>query len=112
MARSLAAGEVVPVEPGPTIADGLKPTRVGELNFAIAKQHVAGAMTVDDAEIGAALAILALEAKVVVEPSGAATMAAALRGDLPGNPERVGLILSGGNIAPAQLTHLIDQYAS
>lgn len=109
LARSLAAGEIVAVTPGPTLADGLKPTRVGELNFAIAKQHVAGSYTVNDTEIKRALLALLLEAKLLVEPSAAAALAVVLRANLPGAPERVGVILSGGNIDPKLLTQLLAE---
>lgn len=111
MGRSLAAGERVVVDPGPTIADGLKPSQVGERNFAIARARVAGALTVTDEEIGRALVALLMAAKVLVEPSGAAALAAALRGGLPGSPERVGVILSGGNVAPATLADLLARHA-
>ena len=76
LAQSLAAGERVAVQPGPTIADGLKPVSVGERNFAIARQHVTRSLTFEDAEIGRALTTLLLHAKVMVEPSGAAGVAA------------------------------------
>ncbi|WP_428262293.1 threonine ammonia-lyase [Haliangium sp.] len=110
MARSLAAGERVAVEPGPTLADGLKPTQVGVKNFAIAATHLAGSFTVDDDELGRALVALAVRAKVVVEPSGAAALAVALRGALPGRPKRVGVLLSGGNLAPTLLAELLTRY--
>lgn len=117
MARSLARGERVAVEPGPTIADGLKPTQVGTLNLAIARQHVAGSATVTDDDIGRALAALAIHAKVVVEPSGAAALAAVLRGALPlrgeipaGRLPRVGILLSGGNLAPDLLAELVRRH--
>lgn len=106
MGQSLARGEVTAVGPGPTIADGLKPTRVGALTFAIARAHLAACHTVDDGELGAAVAALALHAKLVVEPSGAAGVALARRG-LPGSPRRIGVILSGGNIAPERLAELV-----
>lgn len=111
MAQSLAAGTIVAVPPGRTIADGLKPTRVGELNFAIAREHVAGSYSVSDDEIGRALVTLLLHGKLLVEPSAAAALAVALRGDLPGAPERVGVLLSGGNIDPALLGELLARHA-
>jgi threo-3-hydroxy-L-aspartate ammonia-lyase len=82
---------------------------VGERNFAIARAGVAGAVTVDDAELGRALVALLLLGKVLVEPSGAAALAAALRG-LPGSPRRVGVILSGGNVAPELVTRLLGEH--
>lgn len=107
MAQSIAAGTVVAVTPGPTIADGLKPTRVGELNLAITAKHIAGSYTVTDDEVAKALLALLFHAKILVEPSAAAALAVALRGDLPGAPKRVGVILSGGNIDPKLLGELL-----
>ena len=106
MGRSIARGAIVPVDPGPTLADGLKPTRVGELTFAIARGRLAGCETVSDEEIAPAVAHLALLAKLVVEPSGAAGVALALRRTVPG--KRIGVILSGGNIAPDRLASLVS----
>ena len=108
MKASLAAGKVVAMEPDPTLADGLKPTRVGELNFAIAKDRLSDAVTVNDEEIGAALVKLLLTTKTLVEPSGAAALAGALRSARRG--KRVGVILSGGNIAPAMLANLVKTH--
>ena len=118
MSRSLAAGELVAVTPGPTLADGLKPTRVGVLNFAIARRTVTGTREVDDHELGRALVRLLLDAKILVEPSGAAALAVALRGSsdardqsagVPG--QRVGVLLSGGNVSPALVAELLTRHA-
>jgi threonine dehydratase len=108
MGQSLAAGSVVAVDPAPTLADGLKPTRVGQLTLALAAAAGVTAHTVDDRELSAALAHIALRAKLVVEPSGAAGVALALRtGALPGAPRRIGVILSGGNISPERMAELL-----
>ncbi len=107
MGRSLEAGERVSVTPGPTLADGLKPTKVGALNFAIARAHVAGSYRVGDEQLGAALVALLLHGKVLVEPSGAAGLAVALAGGLPEQPRRVGVILSGGNVEPTLVARLL-----
>jgi threonine dehydratase len=109
MGASLRAGHRVEVPPGPTLADGLRPNFVGALTFAIAGARLAGWATVDDAELGAAVAALATRAKLVVEPSGAAGVALAKRG-LPGAPRRIGVILSGGNVAPERLAELIGRH--
>lgn len=110
MACSLAAGERVAVAPGPTIADGLKPVMIGALNFAIARAHLAGSLRVDDPAMGAALVHLLFHSKLLVEPSGAAALAAALAGGLPGAPRRVGVILSGGNVEPALVAELVREH--
>jgi len=111
MRQSLAAGERVPVEPGTTLADGLKPTMVGERNFAIARAHVADSFVVGDRELGRAVVALLLHAKVLAEPSGAAGLAAVLGGALPGDARRVGVMLCGGNVAPGVLNDLIAEHA-
>jgi len=107
LAESLAAGRRVDVQPGPTLADGLKPVRVGALNFEIARRAVRGAYRVDDDELGAALTALLVHAKVLVEPSGAAGLAVALRRVLPGSPRRIGVLLSGGNVEPTTISRLV-----
>ena len=112
LAQSLEAGERVAVQPAATIADGLKPVRVGELNFAIAKRLVTSWRRVDDDAIGRALCDLLLHAKTLVEPSGAAAAAVALSGQLPSDVRRAGVILSGGNVAADQVAALLARYAS
>jgi threo-3-hydroxy-L-aspartate ammonia-lyase len=121
LARSLEAGERVRVEPGPTLADGLKPVMVGALNYAIAARPeigVAGSFRVDDEELGRALVATLLRAKLLVEPSGAAGIAAVLR-EAPrlrerlgvvGRPLRCGVILTGGNVDPALVAELLQRY--
>ncbi len=112
MARSLEAGKRVEVQPGPTIADGLKPALVGERNFRIAQKYVAGSFRVDDDEIRHALALLLFAGKVLAEPSGAAALAAVLRKELPEQPRRVGVIVSGGNVDPAVLMKALETLAT
>lgn len=117
LARSLEAGERVRVEPGPTLADGLKPVQVGALNFEIAKRAVAGWVRVNDEELGRALVAVLLRAKLLVEPSGAAGVAAAIR-EAPrlrarvgaDRPLRLGVILTGGNVDPALIAALIQRW--
>lgn len=111
MARSLEAGCLVAVEPGPTLADGLKPVSVGALNFEIARRVLRGGLRVDDGELGRALVALLLHGKILVEPSGAAGVAAALRG-LPQDVRNVGVILSGGNVDPALVGELLARHGA
>jgi threonine dehydratase len=105
-ARSLAAGARVRIPPPATIADGLRITMPGALTFPVVQRHVAAVLTVTDDEIRAAIRFALLRLKLVVEPSGAATLAAALSGRLPAGLQRVGVILSGGNIDPELLVSL------
>ena len=116
--RSLEAGERVTVSPGPTLADGLKPVRVGALNFEIARRHVAGSFHVDDEELGRALVSILTRAKILVEPSGAAGVAAALREaaslrealGVEDRPLRVGVMLTGGNLEPSLVAQLCTKW--
>jgi threonine dehydratase len=110
MAASLEAGERVSVEPGPTLADGLKPVMVGALNFAIAQAAAVKPLRVDDDELGRALVTLLLHGRVLVEPSGAAGLAAAIRG-LPGSPRRIGIMLTGGNLGRDVLGDMLRRYS-
>jgi threonine dehydratase len=104
--RSLEAGERTRISPPTTIADGLRITMPGALTFPVVQRHVAAIVTVSDDEILDALRFALLRLKLVIEPSGAVPLAAALAGRLPQGARRVGLIISGGNIDPALLGQL------
>lgn len=96
-ARSFAAGRRLPAVDPRSVCDGLL-TSVGERNFPLIARLVAGIWTVPDEAVIAAMRLLFERAKLVVEPSGAIGLAAALahRDELAG--ARVGIILSGGNV--------------
>lgn len=96
-ARSFAAGHIVPLEHAATIADGLR-TTVGVPNFAVMQQLVTGVITVSEEAIVAAMRQIWETLKIVVEPSGAVPYAALLEGKLDVTGQRVGLILTGGNV--------------
>ncbi len=97
-ALSLAAGKRVEIAPPDTIADGLRVPQLGELTFSIIQRNVEQVALVSDDEIREAVKWVLLRMKILVEPSGAATAAAALFGKLPKGLHRVGIILSGGNV--------------
>ncbi|MGH9481409.1 MAG: threonine ammonia-lyase, partial [Terriglobales bacterium] len=94
---SLERGAITPIADNPTIADGLRTVQPGELTFALMREHLAGVVTVTDAQLVEALKLMLLRMKIVVEPSGAAGVAALLAGALP-RFRRVGVIVSGGNL--------------
>ena len=97
--RSLAAGRRMPAGPAPTIADGLR-TALSERTFRVLRERVAAVVTVPEEAIVAAMRTVWERMKLVVEPSSAVAVAALLAG--AGSPaaagERVGVILSGGNV--------------
>ncbi len=109
-ARSLAAGHRVSIAIPETIADALRLTSPGELTFAINRSLLDGMITVSDAELIAAMRFAFERLKLVVEPGGAAALAAILahRVELAGD-SRVGVILSGGNVDPATVAGLLGE---
>ena len=101
MARSLEAGAPVRLDDVRTIADGLGSPRAEPRTFAHVRELCTGVVTVPDEAIREALVFLAERARLVVEPAGAAAVAALLEDavPLPGEGERpVVAILSGGNV--------------
>ena len=107
-ARSLERGERVTIAVPQTIADGLQTISPGELTFAIAREHVRAVATVSDEELRDAMRFAFERLKLVLEPSGAAALAALLNGRIVGiGGKRVGAILSGGNIDPIRYSELI-----
>jgi threo-3-hydroxy-L-aspartate ammonia-lyase len=96
-------------EVGRTVADALRVEQVGDLTFAHIRELVTDIVTVTEEEILEAVRRLALQARLIAEPGGAAAVAACLfRADaLPGGPTRVA-VLSGGNIDPALLARVLS----
>jgi threo-3-hydroxy-L-aspartate ammonia-lyase len=106
--RSLEAGTRVRLPEVPrTIADGLQVDIPGELTFALNRLLVDQVVTVTDPQIVQAMAFLFERLKVVVEPSGAVAVAALLSGAIDASGSRVGVILSGGNIATGAFAELV-----
>jgi threonine dehydratase len=102
---SLAAGHPVRVEVGATIADGQQLRAPGKLTFAVVKALGVDVVGVADEEIVSAMRYLFERQKLVTEPSGASAVAAVLSGLIDVKGLRVGVIMSGGNIA-------VDRFAS
>ena len=101
MHASLVRGEVVTLDQTQSVADGLLPVRPGELTFAHVSSLVDDIVVVDDEAICAAVSWLASSAKLVVEPSGAVSVAAALASESSSSEEnKIVAVLSGGNISP------------
>jgi threonine dehydratase len=106
--QSLEAGRRVTIDVPKTIADGLQTTAPGELTFEIVREHVRAVVTVSDDELRDAMRYMFERMKIVVEPSGAAAVAALLARRIPALAnKRVGAVLSGGNIDPGRYAALI-----
>ena len=98
-ARSLKSGTRESNAPGASsICDALLMTQPGELTFAMNKDRLAGGLVVTDEEVRAAVAFAFRELKLVVEPGGAAGLAALLGGHYLISGAPIALVLSGGNI--------------
>jgi len=109
MQAALHAHRPVEIAAGETIADGLKPVQVGALNHAIAARLVSRVVTVDDAAIRQAMRLLLERCKLVVEPSGAATVAAWLAHDDVAAGGATVAVLSGGNVDFERLVRLLSE---
>jgi threonine dehydratase len=107
VARSLLSGRRERVTVGPTIADGQQTASPGELTWPIIQRLVDDVVTVSDAQIVAAMRLLFERTKLVAEPSGACALAAVLAGGLDVRGQRVGVIVSGGNIGAAAFAALM-----
>ena len=97
-ARSFRTRTLQRVENPQTIADGARTQSLGNLTFPLVLEHVHDIVTVSDAEIVEAMRFLWERMKLVVEPTGALAAAAVLAARVPVRGQRVGIILSGGNV--------------
>ena len=105
--RSWQTGEIVRLTAVPdTLADGLRTRFVGEHNLPIMRQYVSDMLTVTEDEIIATLQFLWTRLKLVVEPSAAVALAPAFTGKISQPGQRIGVILSGGNVDVAQIGQL------
>ncbi len=110
LARSLAAGERLANKPDkPSICDALMAEKPGALTFPIHQKLLAGSRVVSDDSVLDAMSFAQRHLKLVVEPGGAAALAAALgmRGDLAG--KTVAIICSGGNADPEMIKRAADR---
>ncbi len=106
--RSLITGQRVTIDVPRTIADALQTTAPGELTFAVNSVLVDSIVAVSDAELVEAMRFCFERLKLVVEPGGAAGLAALLAGKVPLRAAKtVGIVLSGGNIDPERFCQLL-----
>ena len=110
-ARSMAAGHRVEIDVPRTIADGQAISQPGELTFEVNRRLVDRFELVTDDEIVAAMVFAFERLKVVLEPSGASALAALLAGRIEELPDRVGVVLSGGNVGLERFAELVGKQA-
>ncbi|HEY0012253.1 MAG TPA: threonine/serine dehydratase [Allosphingosinicella sp.] len=103
MARSLEAGEIVPVGPDapPTRCDALQTKLVSPLTFGVLHARGARGVAVSEEEVERAMAFAMRTLRIVAEPGGSVALAAALAGKAGPLTERSVVVVSGGNVDPA-----------
>ncbi len=108
VARSLAAGHILPIEENPprTACDALQTTATYPINFAVMQAHRMRGIAASEAEVRAAQRYAFERLRLVIEPGGAAGLAALLAGKVPADC-RTAVILSGGNVDPAAFVAVI-----
>ena len=104
--RSLEAGQRVSIPVPKTIADGQALHTPGELTFSVNRRLVDEIVLVSDDEIREAMRFVFERLKIVVEPSGATPLAALLSGRVSALPDRIGVIVSGGNVDAERFARL------
>lgn len=105
--QSFRSGAIVHIDTPKTIADGAQTQHLGQLTFPIIRRDVTDILTASDAELIDAMEFFAARMKIVVEPTGCLSFAAAraMRTELAG--KRVGVIVSGGNIDMRRFCELL-----
>ncbi|MGD2069421.1 MAG: threonine/serine dehydratase [Gemmatimonadota bacterium] len=107
MRRSLDLGRPVRLDAVDTVADGLGAPMAGELTYPLIRDRVEDVVVVRDRAITEAMAFLLERTKQLVEPAGAAGVAALRQGLVPPGPGPVGVVLSGGNVDLDRLGDLL-----
>ena len=104
---SLQRGQIVRIDTPQTIADGAQTQSSGQLSFPVIQALVAGVLTVSDAQLVQTMRFFASRMKLVVEPTGCLAAAALLEGAIDLRGQRVGVIVSGGNVDLPRLAALL-----
>lgn len=109
VARSLAAGEILPVGPNPppTACDALQTPATWPINFAILQQRASPGLAVSEAEVRTAQRFAFAHLRLVLEPGGSVALAAALAGKVTLDPGMV-IMLTGGNVDPVSFAKVLE----
>jgi len=105
--QSFRSGTIVHIETPKTIADGAQTQHLGNLTFGIIRRDVTDILTATDAELVDCMRFLATRMKLVVEPTGCLGFAAARRQKADLRGQRVGILVSGGNVDLARFCELL-----
>ncbi|PBI88100.1 L-threonine dehydratase catabolic TdcB [Variovorax boronicumulans] len=105
--QSLRAGKIVHIETPKTIADGAQTQHLGEYTFGIIQRDVDDIFTVTDEQLVEAMRFFAERMKMVVEPTGCLAFAGAIAAAKAIEGQRVGIVISGGNVDLSRYASLI-----
>ncbi|MES2183169.1 MAG: threo-3-hydroxy-L-aspartate ammonia-lyase [Pseudomonadota bacterium] len=107
--QSFRKGEIVHIETPQTIADGAQTQHLGDYTFAIIRRDVADVLTASDAQLVDCMRFYASRMKMVVEPTGCLSLAAARGVGAALRGKRVGVLVSGGNVDMARMCALLGE---
>jgi threonine dehydratase len=107
--QSFRTGQRVRIPTPVTIADGAQTPLVGELTFELIRRHVDDILTATDAQLVQAMRFYAERMKMVVEPTGCLSLAAACHAGVSLKGQRVGVLISGGNVDLQRFAELLQQ---
>ncbi|WP_343629772.1 threo-3-hydroxy-L-aspartate ammonia-lyase [Roseateles sp.] len=107
--QSFRSGQIVRIDTPRTVADGVQTQQLGNITFALIRQLVDDVVTVSDAELVDCMGFFASRMKMLVEPTGCLGLAAVkrMKDELKG--QRVGVVISGGNVDLARFCELIGR---
>jgi threonine dehydratase len=105
--RSLRSGAIVHIDTPATLADGAQTQHLGELTFPIIQRDVDDILTAADSELVDGMRFLASRMKICVEPTGCLGLAAARARAADFTGQRIGVLISGGNVDLARFAQLV-----
>lgn len=106
--QSLRQGHIVKIDTPKTIADGAQTQALGDITYAIIQRDVTDIVTATDAQLVDCMRFYAERMKMVVEPTGALSLAGARFGGLDLQGARVGVLISGGNVDLGRYAHMLN----
>lgn len=109
--QSFRSGAIVHIDTPRTIADGAQTQHLGNLTFPILRRDVDDILTATDAELVDCMRFFATRMKLVVEPTGCLSFAAARRMKDELRGKRVGIVISGGNVDLENFCALVSAHA-
>lgn len=107
--QSLRKGEIIHIDTPKTIADGAQTQHLGNYTFEIIRNNVDDILTATDEELISAMQFYAQRIKMIVEPTGCLSLAAARQFGDKLKGKKIGIIISGGNVDIAQYGHFLAQ---